>query len=107
MSIYWVVLFVAVLVEIAWALSMKWVQVSPGWLPISCAAVLTVVNMVMLSYAMRGISVGTAYAVWTGLGAVGVTIFGVLLFNDPATWPRFAFTGLIILGVIGLKYTSA
>jgi quaternary ammonium compound-resistance protein SugE len=107
MSIYWMVLFAAVLVEIAWALSMKWVQMNPGWLSIGCAGVLTVTNMAMLSYAMRGIPVGTAYAVWTGLGAAGVTLFGVLWFHDPATWAKFAFTGLIILGVIGLKYTSA
>lgn len=107
MSIYWIVLFVAVVVEIAWALSMKWVQVSPGWLSIGSAGVLTVINMTLLSYAMRGIPVGTAYAVWTGLGAVGVTFFGVLLFHDPSTGLRFVFTGLIIIGVIGLKYTSA
>ena len=107
MSIYWVVLFAAVFVEIAWALSMKWVQMEPSWLSIGTAAALTALNMTMLSYAMRGIPVGTAYAVWTGLGAAGVTLFGVLWFHDPATWARVVFVGLIIVGVIGLKYTSA
>lgn len=107
MSIYWIVLFVAVFVEIGWALSMKWMQVSPGWLSFSTAGVLTVVNMVLLSYAMRGIPVGTAYAVWTGLGAVGVTLLGILWFNDPATLARFLFVGLIIAGVVGLKLTAS
>jgi quaternary ammonium compound-resistance protein SugE len=106
-SIYWVVLFVAVVVEIAWALSMKWMQVSPGVLSISTACVLVVVNMALLSYAMRGIPVGTAYAVWTGLGAVGVMGFGVWLYGDPLHWPRFVFAGLIIIGVAGLKFSSA
>src|SRR5690606_8627674 len=106
-SIYWIVLFVAVLVEIAWALSMKWMQVNPGAMSIGTAVVLTVVNMVLLSYAMRGIPVGTAYAVWTGLGAVGVMAFGVWLYGDPLHWPRIAFAALIIIGVVGLKYSSA
>jgi len=106
-SIYWVVLFVAVVVEIAWALSMKWMQVSPGVLSISTASVLVVINMALLSYAMRGIPVGTAYAVWTGLGAVGVMGFGVWLYGDPLHWPRFVFAGLIIIGVVGLKFSSA
>ena len=107
MSIYWVVLLLAVLVEVAWALSMKWVQLAPGWLSMGTVGVLTVLNMAMLSYAMRGIPVGTAYAVWTGLGAVGVTIFGILWFDDPASWARFAFVSLIIIGVVGLKYSNA
>lgn len=106
MSIYWVVLLVAVLVEIAWALSMKWMQLNPGAMSITTAGVLTVANMVLLSYAMRGIPVGTAYAVWTGLGAVGVMGFGVWLYGDPLHWPRIVFAGLIIIGVVGLKFSS-
>lgn len=107
MSVYWVVLLVAVVVEVAWALSMKWVQVTPGALSVSCAVILTALNMALLSYAMRGIPVGTAYAVWTGLGAIGVMLFGIWLFGDPAHWSRFAFAGLIIIGVVGLKYSAA
>lgn len=107
MSIYWIVLFLAAFVEVGWALSMKWVAMQPGWMSFTTAAVLTVVNMVMLSFAMRGIPVGTAYAVWTGLGATGVTLLGILWFNDPATLTRFIFIGLIVAGVAGLKLSSA
>ncbi|EDY86970.1 quaternary ammonium compound-resistance protein SugE [gamma proteobacterium HTCC5015] len=106
MNIYWTVLLVAVAVEIAWALSLKWIQLHPGALSIGSAAVLTILNVFLLSFAMRGIPVGTAYAIWTGLGAVGIAIFGVLLFQEPVALSRFAFMGLIILGVTGLKLTS-
>lgn len=106
MSIYWVVLFIAVITEVAWALSLKWVQVSGGWAAMTVAGVLTITNMVMLSYAMRGIPVGTAYGVWTGLGAVGVCVMGIVLFKDPVFFSRLFFMGLIVLGVVGLKWVS-
>lgn len=107
MSIYWIVLFVAVFVEIAWALSLKFIQTHPGPWPITAAVVLTVLNMVLLSWAMRGLPVGTAYAVWTGLGAVGIALLGILWFGDPATPARLAFIAVIVAGVAGLKLTSS
>lgn len=106
MSIYWVILFIAVIFEVCWALSLKWIQVAPGALSYSVTGVLTVTNIVMLSYAMRGIPVGTAYAVWTGLGAVGITLASVWVFDDPVTPQRFLFIALIIGGVVGLKATA-
>mgnify|MGYP005749449051 CR=1 FL=1 len=107
MSIYWIVLFCAVAVEIAWALSMKWVYLQPGVASVSAVAVLTVLNIVLLSWAMQGLPVGTAYAVWTGLGAVGVALFGIWLFKDPVSLTRIFFMGLIVCGVIGLKFSAA
>ncbi len=106
MNVYWVVLLLAVFVEIAWALSLKWIQTQPGVWSIGAALILTGLNMLMLSYAMRGIPVGTAYAVWTGLGAVGITIIGILWFSDPLSAARLAFMALIIVGVVGLKLTG-
>lgn len=106
MSVYWIVLLCAVAVEICWALSMKWVSVQPGWPAYSAVVVLTVLNIALLSWAMRGLPVGTAYAVWTGLGAVGVALFGVWLFHDPLSAPRLFFMALIIVGVAGLKLVS-
>lgn len=106
MNPYWTVLLAAVVVEIAWAMSLKWIQVQPGALSISTSVVLTVVNMVALSYAMRGIPVGTAYAVWTGLGAVGITVLGMVVFQDPVNLARIAFVALIITGAVGLKLTA-
>ena len=81
-------------------------QINPGVLSIGSSLVLTGLNMLMLSYAMRGIPVGTAYAIWTGLGAVGITLLGIVFFKDPANASRLAFMALIVVGVIGLKLTS-
>lgn len=106
MTLYWWVLLVAVLVEIAWAMSLKWVQMAPGVMSIGASVVLTALNMLALSFAMRGIPVGTAYAVWTGLGAVGITVLGVVFFQDPLGVGRLGFLALIVAGVVGLKFTA-
>jgi quaternary ammonium compound-resistance protein SugE len=103
---YWLILLVAVFGEIGWALSLKLIQTNPGPWPVSSAVALTVVNMVLLSWAMRGLPVGTAYAVWTGLGAVGIVIFGIVLFGDSTSPMRLFFIGMIITGVTGLKLTG-
>ena len=106
MNPYWWVLLAAVVVEIAWAMSLKWIQMQPGVASISTSLVLTALNMLALSFAMRGIPVGTAYAVWTGLGAVGITLLGVVIFQDPLGTARLGFLALIIVGVVGLKLST-
>jgi quaternary ammonium compound-resistance protein SugE len=106
MNPYWWVLLAAVVVEIAWAMSLKWIQMQPGVASISTSLVLTALNMLALSFAMRGIPVGTAYAVWTGLGAVGITLLGVIVFDDPLGAARLGFLALIIVGVVGLKLST-
>ncbi|SRR5690606_12867043 len=106
MSIYWLVLFIACAFEVAWAITLKLIQTHFNVWTISVAGTLTVLNMVLLSFAMRGIPVGTAYAIWTGLGAVGVAIVGIVYFGDAVTLARLAFLGIIIIGVIGLKLVS-
>ena len=78
-----------------------------GSASIGTSLVLTALNMLMLSYAMKGIPMGTAYAVWTGLGAVGITLLGILFFKDPATLSRLAFMGLVVIGIVGLKLTAS
>jgi quaternary ammonium compound-resistance protein SugE len=103
MSVYWVVLSIAVVTEVMWALSLKAVQQNPGAFTIGSCLVLTALNVGLLSFALRGIPVGTAYAVWTGLGAVGVVVAGIMLHQDPLTIRRIAFMALIVCGVIGLK----
>ena len=72
----------------------------------AAAGVLTVLNIVLLTWAMRGLPASTAYAVWTGLGAVGLTIIGAVFLKEPANATRLACIALIILGVIGLKLTA-
>jgi len=106
MTRYWWILFAAVVVEIAWAMSLKWIQLRPGVSSIAASIVLTAINMALLSFAMKGIPVGTAYAVWTGLGAVGITILGMVFFEDPISLARLVFVGLIVLSVVGLKLTA-
>ncbi|XZG71183.1 DMT family transporter [Chitinibacteraceae bacterium HSL-7] len=106
MSQYWLVLAVAVVTEIIWALSLKYVQSNPHWWVIAGSVGLSFLNMALLSFAMRGIPAGTAYAIWTGLGAVGVCIGGIIWFGDPLGAARVAFLSLIVVGVIGLKAVS-
>lgn len=102
----WLILAVAVFTEIIWALSLKLVQVSPNrWLMLG-SVLLSFLNMGLLSWAMRDIPAGTAYAIWTGLGAVGVTIGGIIWFGDPMSATRLACLSLIVVGVMGLKLAS-
>lgn len=99
----WLILGVAVVTEIVWALSLKWAATQGSWLASAIPITLSFVNMGLLALAMRGLPAGTAYAVWTGLGAVGVTIFGVILFGEKLNPAQIGFIGLIIVGVVGTK----
>ncbi|RZM08797.1 MAG: QacE family quaternary ammonium compound efflux SMR transporter [Sphingomonas sp.] len=100
---YWLVLAVAVVTEIVWALSLKWAATVATWQASSVPIVLSFVNMGLLALAMRGLPAGTAYAVWTGLGAVGVIIGGVFLFGDRVSGVQACFMALTVVGVVGTK----
>ncbi|PZQ58169.1 MAG: QacE family quaternary ammonium compound efflux SMR transporter [Sphingomonas taxi] len=100
----WLILGVAVVTEIIWALSLKWAATQGSWLASAVPIVLSFVNMGLLALAMRGLPAGTAYAVWTGLGAVGVTIFGVILFGEKLNPAQVGFIALIVIGVVGTKF---
>ncbi|GHD63262.1 DMT family transporter [Jeongeupia chitinilytica] len=106
MTNYWLVLGIAVFTEIVWALSLKYVQLHPSPWIIAGSVGLSFLNMALLSFAMKGIPAGTAYAIWTGLGAVGVTIGGIIWFGDPLGAVRVFFLALIVTGVVGLKMAS-
>lgn len=99
----WTILGVAVITEIAWALSMKWAATNGTWTGASIPIMLNFVNMGLLAIAMRTLPAGTAYAVRTGLGAVGVAIMGVVLFGGRLNPTQVAFISLVIVGVIGTK----
>ncbi len=105
LSPYWIILLLSCVVEIAWAVSIKFTTVRPlvAW-PVAIG--LTALNMTMLSFAMRGIPAGTAYAVWTGLGAVGVAAIGIIALGEPLGWTRLFFMAVIVVGVVGLKAAS-
>lgn len=102
----WSMLFVAGLLEIGWAIGLKYTEGFTRIVP----SVLTIVSMIasvaLLGLSLKTLPVGTAYAVWTGIGSVGTAIFGIWLFGDPATALRIACIGLIVAGIIGLKVVA-
>ncbi|HEX7657618.1 MAG TPA: SMR family transporter [Sphingomonas sp.] len=100
---YWLILAVAVVTEICWALSLKWAATLGTWQAGSVPFILSLVNMGLLALAMRGLPAGTAYAVWTGCGAVGVIIGGVILFGDKVSTVQAAFMALTVIGIVGTK----
>ena len=102
----WVILAIAVCTEIVWALSLKWAAVHGGWQASIVPVTLSFVNMGLLAIAMRGLPASTAYAVWTGLGAVGIALLGMTLFGERLNALQIGFLGLIIIGVVGTKLVS-
>ena len=103
----WVLLVVAGLLEVGWASVMPATHGLTRPLPTVGFVVLLVASMLMLSAATRTIPLGTAYAVWVGIGAVGAALVGIVVHGDPATPARVLFLALLVLAVIGLKTTSA
>jgi quaternary ammonium compound-resistance protein SugE len=102
----WVFLGVAGLLEIAWAIGLKYTE---GWsklVPSLITAVLMIASFYFLSLALRTLPIGTAYAVWTGIGTVGAAILGMFLFDEPRDIVRVICILLIIAGIAGLKITA-
>lgn len=102
----WVVLVAAGLLEIGWAVGLKYTEGFTRLWPTVGTVSAMVVSVGLLGLAMRSLPVGTAYAVWTGIGAVGTVILGIVLFSEPATASRLACVGLILAGIVGLKLTA-
>ena len=103
----WGLLFIAGLFEIGWAIGLKYTEgFSRLWPSVGTVASM-LISVGLLGVAMRELPVGTAYAVWTGIGVVGTVILGIVLFGDPANAPRLVCVGLIVAGILGLKLTSA
>ena len=103
----WIHLIIAGVLEIFWAISLKYTEGFSRLWP----SVLTIAGMIasfyFLAQALKTIPVGTGYAIWTGIGAAGTAILGIILFSEPASWPRLVCIGLIVTGIIGLKLTSS
>jgi quaternary ammonium compound-resistance protein SugE len=99
----WLILFLASLFEISWAIGLKYSHGFTRPLPSVVTVVGLVMSVVLLALAARTLPIGTAYAVWTGIGAAGTAVLSLWLFGEPATPARLACIALIILGVIGLK----
>ena len=99
----WVSLFLAGLFETIWAVGLKYTYGFTRLWPTVGTLAAMAVSVFLLAHSMKTLPVGTAYAIWTGIGAVGAVILGIVLFNEPATLPRLACLGLIVSGIIGLK----
>lgn len=102
----WIILFIAGVCEIGWAVGLKYTDGFTRLWPTVFTGVSLVASMALLGMAVKSLPLGTAYAVWTGIGAVGTVILGVILFKEPATAARLACVGLIVAGILGLKFLT-
>ena len=103
----WFTLTIAGLLEVVWAIGLKYSEGFTRFWPSVGTIIAMVLSVVLLSIAMRELPVGTAYAVWVGIGAVGTVILGIFLFNEPTSALRMISLTLIIAGIIGLKLASS
>jgi quaternary ammonium compound-resistance protein SugE len=102
----WSYLFIAGLLEIMWAIGLKYTEGFTRVWPSVITIVAMVASVWFLALALKTIPVGTGYAVWTGIGAVGTAILGIVLFAEPASGARLVCIGLIVAGILGLKLAS-
>ncbi|ALL14762.1 quaternary ammonium compound efflux SMR transporter SugE [Caulobacter henricii] len=99
----WIILGIAGLFEIGWAVGLKFTEGFTRPIPTVLTATSMVLSMGLLGWAVKTLPLGTAYAVWTGIGAVGTAIVGIVVFKEPATAARLVCLSLIVAGILGLK----
>jgi quaternary ammonium compound-resistance protein SugE len=102
----WVLLIIAGLLEVCWAIGLKYTEGFTRPLPSVLTILAIIASMVLLSLAARSLPIGTAYAVWVGIGALGAAILGIVLFREPVTAARVFFLALLLTSIIGLKLTT-
>lgn len=103
----WIILADAALFEVGWAIGLKYSDGFTRLWPSVWTAASMIASMALLAVAARTIPIGTAYAVWTGIGAAGTALLGVCLFREPATAARLFCIALIVSGVVGLRLVSS
>ncbi|RKT85532.1 quaternary ammonium compound-resistance protein SugE [Saccharopolyspora antimicrobica] len=103
----WILLIVAGLLEIVWSLALKHAEGMTRLWPAVVGIAVAMVSLGLLSVALKHLPVGSAYAIWVGIGTIGVAAVGMLAFGEPVTWPRLAFLALILVGIAGLKFAEA
>jgi quaternary ammonium compound-resistance protein SugE len=103
----WIILVLAGLFEVGWAIGLKYTEGFTRFWPTVGTVVAMVISLGLLGVAMKSLPVGTAYAVWVGVGAVGTVILGIVLFGEPANPARLISVALIIAGIIGLRLATA
>lgn len=106
MTTSWMLLLIAGLLEVVWAIGLKYTEGFSRLMPSVVTITAMIASVWLLALALKGIPVGTGYAVWTGIGAVGTAILGIVLFGEAATVARIACIGLIVAGIFGLKLVS-
>lgn len=106
MSSAWLILIAAGVLEIGWAIGLKYTEGFTKLVPSALTIMAMVVSMFLLGKAAQSLPIGTAYAVWVGIGAFGAGILGIVLFKEPASFARVGFLVLLIISIIGLKATS-
>lgn len=102
----WLYLLLAGLCEIGWAIGLKYTEGFTRLMPSLLTVASMVLSITLLGLALKTLPVGTAYAVWTGIGATGTALLGIVLFGEPATVLRLSSIGLIVAGIVGLKIVS-
>jgi quaternary ammonium compound-resistance protein SugE len=102
----WTLLFLAGLFEVAWAVGLKYTDGFTKWMPTTLTVAAMVASIVLLGLAVKHLPLGTAYAVWTGIGTIGTVVLGIVLLGDSAAPLRIVCLALIMLGIVGLKLTA-
>jgi quaternary ammonium compound-resistance protein SugE len=102
----WIILVLAGLFEVGWAIGLKYTDGYTRLWPTLGTVAAMIISVLLLGVAMKSLPVGTSYAVWVGVGAVGTAILGILLFDEPADIGRLASLGLIVAGIVGLKLAT-
>lgn len=106
MSSAWIMLIFAGLLEVCWAVGLKYTDGFTRAYPSVFTFVTLAGSMYLLAKAAQTLPIGTAYAVWVGIGAIGASVLGVFLFKEPVTLPRIVFMALLVISIIGLKLTA-
>ena len=99
----WLILFIAGLCEVGWAVGLKYTEGFSRFWPSAATIVAMVVSVVLLGWSLKTLPLGTAYGVWTGIGAVGTAMLGIILFGESREVARLVCIGLIVAGIVGLK----
>ncbi|AHJ75557.1 MULTISPECIES: quaternary ammonium compound efflux SMR transporter SugE [Kosakonia] len=102
----WLILLIAGLLEVVWAIGLKYTHGFTRLMPSLITVTAMVASVVLLSWAMKTLPVGTAYAIWTGIGAVGAAVAGIVLLGESASLARILSLCLIVAGIIGLKLSA-
>ena len=102
----WTLLVIAGLLEVCWAIGLKYTEGFTRLVPSVLTAAAMVGSVVLLAMAMKSLPVGTSYAVWVGIGAVGTALLGMALFGEPVNAARLVSLGLVVAGIVGLKLSS-